>query len=129
MITIERLITFLKTEFPTEKFYNGVINRQVECIGLFLNSAGAPNIALGGYQNTSYCSLQVTFLIYGGQNSSICEERANALYQGLVACNNCSVGTHRIISFQPMEQHPIHLGRDDVNNTEMSFRINIIYER
>lgn len=129
MITIEKCMTFLKTEFPTEKFYNGVINRQEECIGLFLNSAGVPNIALGGYQNTSYETKQVTFLIYGGQNSSTCEARANSVYQGLVECTDGIIDTHRVISFQPIEAHPIHLGRDDVNNVEMSFRINIIYER
>ena len=126
MLTINNLITELKVKFPTISFYNGCIDKNKKCVGVYARGNATPPVAIG--TPSSYGILPVTMLVHWGENSSECEETANALYEGLEQ-GIATINEHRVIQLHLVDSTPVNIGRDDKNKCEMTIRFNLIYER
>ncbi|MCX7924131.1 MAG: hypothetical protein N3B21_19305 [Clostridia bacterium] len=126
---IKDVVSYLKQEFPSIKFYNGTIDKNQQCVGVYARGSAAPNIAIGGVQYSSYCTLPITLLVHWGENADICEETANTIHKGLLGKAKLVMGTANVISVSMLDPGPINVQRDSNNICEMVIRANIFYER
>ena len=131
MLTSSEFKDYLKTLFPDINIYNGVINQKdYQCIGVFVSgSSNGNNIAIGGLENTSYSSLPITLLIHWTEETNLCQEMANQVYEALVIMKDTIMSTTRVLYLNMLDPCPISINRDSNNICEMIIRLNIIYER
>ena len=126
MLTVSDFVQVLKAKYPNIKFFNGCINKNEKCVGVYARGNATPISAIG--TESSYKVLPVTLLVHWGENSNDCETTANTLYEGLEAGIN-TINNTRVIQVQMLDSTPVGIGRDDNNICEMTLRINIFYER
>lgn len=126
MLSVSDLLSAMKLKHPQMKFYNGCINKNEKCIGLYARGNDTPPSALDS--KPSYGILPITMLVHWGENSNECEQTANTLYEGLED-GISSIKNIRIIHIKLLDSSPINIGRDDKNICEMTIRFNILYER
>lgn len=126
MITVSNFVQALKELHPGIKFFNGCINKEERCVGVYARGNASSPTAIGS--EPSYRILPITLLVHWGENSEECEETSNSLYQTLEK-GIPSIAGVRVIQLQLLESTPVNIGRDDNNKCEMTIRLNIFYER
>ena len=126
MLTVKDFTKVLKQQYPNIAFFNGCISKEDRCVGVFARGNATPPTAIGS--KPSYGILPVTLLIHWGENSQVCENTANLLYEGLEN-GIAQINNVRVVQLQLLEPCPANIGRDDNNICEMTIRLNIFYER
>jgi hypothetical protein len=130
MMLVSDVIVWMKTQYPSNAFYNGMIPKNTEqCIGVYLKNRGTRIIAIGGYDNTSYASLPLSLLIHWGKDADACQQLANKMYELMQSAIGVVMGNHRVIDFDLQDNGPVNVDRDENGICEMVIRMNIIYER
>lgn len=122
--------TYLKVQFPSIKFYIGTIDKSTtQCIGIYSKGNKAPHMAIGGVSNTSYSELPISILIHWSDDTDVCEDIANSIYESLFGSPPVDMNGIKVKSIELLDSHPVDVGRDPNNIVEMIIRLNIIYER
>ncbi|RED34675.1 minor capsid protein [Paenibacillus sp. VMFN-D1] len=129
MMTLANIRDWLKTQVQCPQWYIGKIDGSKEqCIGVYNLQAGAPNIAIGGLENTSYASKAITILIHWGKNANVAEQKAHEVYTALFGQAG-EIAGHRVISFDMRTAEPVSVGTDDEGIYEYVIDTTIYYER
>jgi len=121
--------TYLKSNFPDDKFYNAFINKSEKCIGLYLKQGLGSGISLGGKSCTTIGSISFSILIHWDDDASACESKANLIYDSLFGQYNLVMDGINVISVELEDGHPISMERDSGNNCESVIRVIIYYEK
>ena len=89
---VSQFISYLKQYFPEIDIYNGMIDKNNNCIGVYLRSGLKPYIALGGLENTSFNYKRIDMLVHWSQDANKCETQANKIYDFLLWQDNLYIG-------------------------------------
>ena len=128
-MTLAEVRDWLKTQLSCPNWYIGKIDGNKEqCIGLYNTTGRAPNIALGGLENTSYATKPISILVHWGKNADIAEQKAQEVYNCLFG-QSVVIGGKRVITFELRQPEPVSVGTDDQNVYEYVIEIDIFYER
>lgn len=127
MITAGDFKEYLKTQYPDTAFYNGCIDKDIKCIGVYARGNVSRQVGIGA--PSSYNILPISLLIHWDESSDNCEAIANSIYEGLDSFKTGSIKNKRLIALNLMDSCPIGIGRDEKNRCEMTIRLNVIYER
>lgn len=129
MMTLADIRDWLKTQVACPQWYIGKIDGSKEqCIGVYSLPAGAPNIAIGGLENTSYASKAITILIHWSKNANVAEQKAQEVYTALFGQSG-EIAGHRVVSFDMRTAEPVSVGTDDEGIYEYVIDTTIYYER
>ncbi|MEF2969238.1 minor capsid protein [Paenibacillus sp. M1] len=129
MMTLAEIRDWLKTQVSCPQWYIGKIDGSKEqCIGVYGLAASAPNIAIGGLENTSYASKTVSILIHWGKNAATAELKAQEVYAALFG-QSAEIGGKRVILFQMRTADPVSVETDDEGFYEYVIETTIYYER
>lgn len=128
-MTVSEFIGYLKTLFAQVKFYNGTINKDERCVGVYLRSGPTKPLAIGGKNNTSYSILPLSMLVHWSENANETEQQANSIHSALWGLSNFVIGSRRIIQVDMLDPGPVDISRDEKGIAEMVIRLNIYYER
>jgi len=120
---------WLKTKIDCPNWYIGKIDgKKPQCIGLYGLNSGAPVIAIGGLENTSYAAKPISILIHWGKNADVAEVKAQEVYAALFG-QSAVIGGQRVISFDMRTPEPVSVGTDDEGIYEYVIETTIYYER
>ena len=123
---------WLRTLDVAENYYIGRLdNKKEKSLGVYARSAGgAPVMALGGADNSSYDIKRVSLLLHWNRNAGETEEAALALWDELFGRTDIDVpsGSH-IQYIQPNVPEPVAVGTDDGGVYEYVIELNIYYRR
>jgi hypothetical protein len=120
---------YLKTKIECPQWYIGKIDSSKEqCIGIYNEIGPAPNIAIGGLQNTSYAIKTISILVHWGKNANIAEQKAQELYNILFS-QPAVINGKRVIQFKMNTAEPIGVGTDSNGIYEYVIETTIYYER
>ena len=120
---------YLKTIIDCPQWYIGKIdNSKEQCIGIYSRIGLAPNIAIGGLENTSYATKAISILVHWTKNCNAAEIKAQEVYNSLF-CQGATIGGKRIIKFDMRTPEPISVGTDSNGVFEFVIETVIYYER
>lgn len=120
---------WLKAKIECPQWYIGKIDGSKEqCIGLYNVQGPAPNIAIGGVQNTSYATKAISILVHWTKNCNTAEQKAQEVYNALFGQGG-NIGVHRIIKFDMRTPEPVSVGTDGNGVFEFVIETVIYYER
>lgn len=120
---------YLKTIIDCPQWYIGKIdNSKEQCIGIYNRIGPAPNIAIGGLENTSYATKAISILVHWTKNCNVAEIKAQEVYNSLF-CKDGTIGGKRIIKFDMRTPEPISIGTDSNGVFEFVIETVIYYER
>lgn len=129
MLKLSDINTLLKQFLPEVSIYNGLIDyTKTQCIGLFTRPS-APVVAIGGIENSSYNSFNVSILVHWGEDTDVCESIADSIYNFLYCKTNVTVNAKNIRFVNMEHGGPIDISRDERNICEMVIHANFYYAR
>ena len=129
-MTLKEVREYLKTKIECDNWYSGKIDAGKEqCIGIYGIQGLAPNIALGGLENTSYSTKAISILVHWTKNSNTAEEKAQEVYNTLFCNQDAVIGGHKVIKFDMKTSEPIEVGTDDEGIFEYVIETIIYFER
>ena len=99
-----------------------------QCIGIYNLEGPAPNIAVGGLQNTSCTIKAISILVHWGKDANVAEQKAQGVYNKFFG-QAAVINRHRVINFDMRNSEPIYVGSDANGIYEYVIQTNIIYER
>lgn len=121
---------YLKTIIDCPQWYTGKIDASKEqCIGIYGIQSKAPQIAIGGLENTSYSTKGISILIHWSKNINDAERKAQEIYDSLLFNQDARIGEHKIIKFDMKVSEPISVGTDDNGIFEFVIETIIYFER
>lgn len=122
-MTTQDFVDKLGVLHPTLNFFNNTLDKTTErCIGVFAKGRGAPVVGIGS--DSSYNVHSYTIIVRWSQNSALCENVANTVYNSLRNAYITGLG-HIML----LDSSPVDLARDDKNVCEMAIRLDIVHER
>ena len=128
-MTLAEVKDWLKTQVNSPNWYIGKIDGSKEkCIGIYSVSGPPPNIALGGYENSSYSTKAISILVHWGKDSNVAELKAKEVYNCLFS-QSAVIANKRIIKFDMRTPEPVGIGTDGSNIFEFIIETVIYYER
>lgn len=129
MMTLAEIRDWLKTRVTCPQWYIGKFDGSKEqCICIYSLPAGAPVIAIGGLENTSYARKTISILIRWGNNANTAEQKAQEVYTAMFGQSG-EIAEHRVISFDMRTAEPVSVGTDDEGIYEYVIETTIYYER
>lgn len=129
LLTLAEIKDWLKTKVNCPQWYIGKIDGSKEqCIGIYSITGPAPNIALGGLDNTSYSTKAISILVHWGKNVDTSEQKAQEVYNCMFG-KTALIGDKRVIQFAMRTPEPVGVGTDDKNIYEYVIETVIYYER
>ena len=128
-MTLAEVREWLKTQISCPNWYVGKIDgKKEQCIGLYSTTGRAPNIAIGGLENTSYATKPISILVHWGKNADAAEQKAQEVY-GCLFGQSAVIGGKRVIAFDMRQSEPVSVGTDEQNVYEYVIEVDIFYER
>lgn len=131
-MTLAEIRDWLKTFDVAENYYIGRLeNKKEKSLGVYDRArSGAPVMALGGIQNSSYDIKAVSLLLHWNKNARETEGAAQALWDSLFGTAHVDVPSGAHIQFiQPAVPAPVAVGTDDGGIYEYVIEINIYFRR
>lgn len=121
---------YLKTIIDCPQWYTGKIDATKEqCIGVYGIQGKAPNIAIGGLENTSYSNKGISILVHWSKNVTSAEKKAQEVYDSLFCNQDAVIGGHKVIKFDMKMSEPISVGTDYNGIFEFVIETIIYFER
>lgn len=121
---------YLKTIIDCPQWYTGKIDATKEqCIGVYGIQGKAPNIAIGGLENTSYSTKGISIFVHWGKNIKTAEQKAQDVYNCLFCNSDAVIDDKRVIKFDMKMSEPISIGTDDNGIFEFVIETIIYFER
>ncbi|MBP1999755.1 hypothetical protein J2Z69_000774 [Paenibacillus shirakamiensis] len=128
-MTLGEIRDWLKTQVDCPSWYIGKIDgSKPQSIGLYNISPGAPIIAIGGLDSTSYAVKAVSILIHWSKNADTAERKAQEVYAALFG-RSAVIGGKRVIDFKLRTAEPVSVGTDEAGIYEYVIETTIYYER
>ncbi|MNC04463.1 hypothetical protein D3C75_519020 [compost metagenome] len=129
MMLLSEVRDWLKTQVTCPAWYIGKADtKKPECIGLYSINRGAPVIAVGGLDNTTYAVKSVSILVHWGKNADTAERKAQEVYAALFG-QTAVIAEHRVVQFDMAMPEPVSVGTDDEGVFEYVIEVTIYYER
>lgn len=129
MMTLAEVRDWLKLQVDCPAWYIGKADTsKAQCISLYNLNNGAPVLAIGGLDNTSYAVKAVSILVHWTKNADTAEQKAQEVYSALFGQSGVIAG-RRVISFDMREPEPVGVGTDDAGIYEYVIETTIYYER
>ena len=129
-MTLKEIMLYLKSLETTFSHYylETLDSKKDDSLGIYNSKRPTPFfIALGGLENTSYCTKSVSLLIHGTRDFSATEAKAIALYKQLMVTPK-SIGTHKINYIKLFNNEPIFVNRDNQGICEFVIDFEINYQ-
>lgn len=122
---------WLKTLGVAENYYIGRLdNKKEKSLGVYNRPrVGAPILAVGGPNSSSYGVKAVSLLLHWNQNARDTEQAAQALWDKLVDVKRTEAGEGYIQYLQLTIPEPVAVGTDDGGVYEYVIEMNIYYRR
>ena len=131
-MTLDEIRDWLKTFDAAEHYYIGRLdNKQEKSLGVYpLARGGAPVMAIGGIQNSSYDIKAMSLLLHWNKNARETEEAALALWERLFGAENVDVPSGSHIQYvRPTVPEPVAVGTDANGVYEYVIQLNIYFRR
>lgn len=129
MMLLSEVRDWLKTQVECPSWYIGKLDGKIqECIGLYSIPGGAPVIALGGLEQTSYATKAISILVHWGKNADKAEVKAQEVYAALFG-QPAVIGGRRVITFDMRTPEPVGVGTDSEGYYEYVIELTIFFER
>lgn len=128
-MTLKDVKNWLKTQIDCPFWYIGKIDGSKEqAIGLYNTQSPAPNIAVGGIENTTYTTKSISILVHWTKNADTAEIKAKEIFDKFFG-QTAIINNQRVIQFNMRTSEPIDVGTDDQGFYEYVIPLSIIYEK
>lgn len=131
-MTLKDIREWLKPQIEgLQGVYIGKIDASKEkVIGVYGRTSSNSKIAIGGLDNTSTWTKQISILVHWSKNCDITETKANEIYKLLqrYVCQPAIVGGVDTF-FKLLSDEPVFVGTDDNDIFEYVIDVQMIYKR
>ena len=105
-------------------------NKKEKSIGVYpRKESGRPNIALGGYELSSYDVKRISLLIHWNKSMTETEQAAIKLFEKLKGCGSLQIGSTDIVIADLQVPEPIYVGTDDNGIHEYVIWLDFVYQK
>ncbi|MGN1030098.1 MAG: minor capsid protein [Butyricicoccaceae bacterium] len=131
MLSLADIRDWLKGFAGADHYYIGKLDRkQLKSIGVYQRGTPPlPHTALGGLENTSYDTKQVSLLVHWNDNARQTDEAAARLFDALRKMTRTTIADTQVYILQLDTGEPIDVGTDDSGIYERVIWITLYYER
>ena len=105
-------------------------NKKEKSIGVYpRKETGRPNIALGGYELSSYDVKRISLLIHWNKSMTETEQAATALFGKIMASGRLKIGATDIVVIDLQVPEPVYVGTDDNGVHEYVIWLDFVYQK
>lgn len=127
---IRQYISGLGIAADSNVYIGKLDNKKEKSIGVYpRKEAGRPNIALGGYELSSYDTKRISLLIHWNKSMAQTEEAAIMLFEKLKGCGSLQIGSTDIVVADLQAPEPIYVGTDDNGVHEYVIWLDFVYQK
>ena len=131
MLTLKEVRQYVSDLGIAEQVYIGKLdNKKQKSIGIYPRpGSGAPIVAMGGIQNSSYNVKAISFLVHWSKQMEETEQAAEELFRQLMQAGSVTMGETEVRVIRLMVPEPQYVGTDEGGVHEYVIWADFIYQR